>query len=121
MIRQAQAISLLALPVKLQQDTPAGTWVSATGNTVSATELPFGITQRDGVANEVIGVTVAGTASMNLEGLATSTVNEGDAVCYADGAMSVKTAAQAATAASTVSGILLHKAGANGHVEVLLK
>lgn len=121
MDKSVQAISVLTLPVTLQQDTPAGTWVTATGQAVSTNELPLGVTQYAGKAGTEVSVTVMGTASMNLDGIATTAVSAGDVICFESGAMVTKTAATAVTEQAAVQAIVLYDAGATAHAEVLLK
>jgi len=105
----------------MQQDTPKGTWVDAIGLAISATSLPLGVTQHDAQAGEVVAVTVLGTASVNMVGIASSQVLSGDAICYETGAMTLKSASDSVAAINTVRGIVLYDAAATGHAEVLLR
>lgn len=119
--KSVQHRSVLALPVTVQQDTPKGTWVTATGEQLTAQALPLGVTQYDAVAGETVAVTVIGTASMNLDGIAESQVMAGDAISFESGSLSVKAAAEAVSAPTSVLGIVLYDAAATGHAEVLLR
>lgn len=121
MDKSVQHRSILALPVMLQQDTPKGTWVDATGANIAAGGLPMGVTQSSAAAGEVVAVTVLGTASMNLNGIASGAVMQGDVVCLNTGSMTVKTATAALTADDNIHGIVLYDAAVTGHAEVLIK
>lgn len=121
MDKSVQHRSILALPVTMQQPTPKGTWVTAQGLSDLTGALPLGVTQYDGDAGEIVSVTVLGTASVNLEPIATAAVMTGDALCFEAGAFVIKSAADAATTPTTVRGIVLYDAAATGHAEVLLR
>ncbi|WP_019672303.1 capsid cement protein [Psychrobacter lutiphocae] len=119
--KSVQHRSVLALPVTVQQDTPKGTWVTATGTKLTANSLPLGITQYDAATGETVAVTVIGTASMNLDGIAESQVMAGDAITFDAGSVAVKPAAEAASILMDVRGVVLYDAAATGHAEVLLR
>lgn len=121
MDKSVQHRSILALPVTMQQATAKGTWVDATGSTIAAGVLPMGVTQDDAAAGEMVAVTVLGTASMNLSGIASGAVMKGDVICLNTGSMTVKTATAALTAGDNIHGIVLYDAAATGHAEVLIK
>ena len=121
MDKSVQHLAILALPVTMQQDTAKGTWVDALGLHVSATSLPLGVTQYDASAGEAVAVTVLGTASVNMVGIASAQVLAGDVLCYESGAITVKASSAAAAAPNTVRGIVLYNAAATGHAEVLLR
>ena len=121
MDKSVQHIAVLALTVNVQQDTPKGSWVDATGSTIAARAVPLGVTQHAGHAGETVAITVLGTASVDLNGIASAAVMQGDVICLDTGSMVVKTAAAALTASDTVHGIVLYDAAATGHAEVLIK
>lgn len=121
MDKSVQHISILALPVTMQQNTARGTWVDAKGATIGAGSVPLGVTQDDAAAGEMVAVAVLGTASMNLAGIASTAVTQGDVICLNTGSMVVKTATAALTAGDHIYGILLYDAAATGHAEVLIK
>lgn len=121
MDKSVQHIAVLALALTVQQDTPKGTWVDATGAAIAAGVVPMGVTQEDAAAGETVAVTVLGTASMDLNGVASAAVMQGDVICLNAGSMVTKTAASALTADDTVHGIVLYDAAATGHAEVLLR
>lgn len=121
MDKSVQHIAVLALTVTVQQDTPKGTWVDATGSTIAADVMPLGVTQHDAQAGDTVAVTVIGTASMDLNGIASAAVMQGDVICLNAGSMVVKTATAALTAKDKVHGIVLYDAAATGHAEVLIK
>lgn len=123
MDKSVQHHSVFALSIMAQQDTPKGSWVDATGQTMAVGVLPTGITQYEATAGEMVSVTVIGTASMDLNGIATVQVKHGDVVCWdkAAGSLLIKTAAEVATDGDHVYGIVLSDAAASGHAEVLIK
>ena len=121
MDKSVQHIAVLALTVNVQQDTPKGSWVDATGSTIAARAVPLGVTQEAASAGDIVSVTVLGTASMNMNGIASGAVMQGDVICLDTGSMVIKTAAAALTASDTVHGIVLYDAAATGHAEVLIK
>ena len=121
MDKSVQHISILALPVTVLQNTFKGTWVDAKGSTITADAMPLGITQEDAAVGETVSVTVLGTASMDLNGIASAAVMQGDVICLNEGSMVVKTATSALTAGDSVHGIVLYDAAATGHAEVLIK
>ena len=121
MDKSVQHRSILALPVTVQQDTPKGSWVDAPGTLMAADALQMGVTQDAASAGDIVSVTVLGTASMNMNGIASGAVMQGDVICLDTGSMVVKTAAAALTAKDNVHGIVLYDAAATGHAEVLIK
>lgn len=121
MDKSVQHIAILALAVTVQQDTPKGTWVDATGAAIAAGVVPLGVTQHDAAAGETVSVTVLGTASVDMVGIATAAVMQGDVICLNAGSMVVKAASAALTAKDKVHGIVLYDAAATGHAEVLIK
>ncbi|ERL56144.1 capsid cement protein [Psychrobacter aquaticus] len=121
MDKSVQHINVLSLPVTVQQDTVKGTWVDVMGLTISANALPLGVTEHDANAGEMVAVTVMGTASVNMVGIANTAVLRGDAICYETGAMTIKPSSEAVAVPNTVRGIMLYDAAATGHAEVLLR
>lgn len=121
MDKSVQHRSVLSLPVAVQQDTVKGTWVDATGATIVANKVPMGITENDAAAGDLVAVTVLGTASMRLDGIATAQVLAGDVIYLSTDSMAIQTATAALTAGDTVRGIVLYDAAATGHAEVLLR
>lgn len=116
-----QAIALLNLPVKVAQDTPKGTWVTATGGLVATGEAPIGVTQADAKQGEMVAITVIGTASMNLAGIAVGAVKQGDLVIIDGGVLQIVSANTYATNVSKLLGVVLYDANPNGHAEVLIR
>ena len=121
MDKSVQHRSILALPVTVLQNTFKGTWVDAKGSTITGNSVPMGITQEDAAVGETVAVTVLGTASMDLNGIASAAVMQGDVICLNTGSMVTKTAAAALTAGDHIHGIVLYDAAATGHAEVLIK
>lgn len=121
MDKSVQHRSILALPVIMQQDTTKGTWVDATGAVIAADAVPLGVTQHDAAAGETVAVTVLGTASMDLNGIATAAVMQSDVICLDTGSMVVKTASTALTAGDHIYGVVLYDAATTAHAEVLIK
>lgn len=115
-----QAIALLNLPVKVAQDTPKGTWVTATGELVASGKAPIGVTQADAKQGDIVAITAIGTASMNLAGIAVGAVKQGDLIIL-DGAVQVVVANTYATNMGKLLGVVLYDANPNGHAEVLIK
>lgn len=114
-----QAISLLTLPVLLAQDTPKGTWLTATGKTVDTGGVPIGISQTDGKQGELVSVTIIGTASMKLDNIAGTAVAQGDLVVFDNTVMLVKPN-QSAQYAGKILGVVLYDAHQSGFAEVLI-
>lgn len=116
-----QAIAVLNLTVKVAQDTPKGTWVTATGGLLATGEAPLGITEYDAKKGDAISTTVVGTASMNLAGIAVGAVKQGDLVIIEGGALQIAPTNTYATNMGKLLGVVLYDANPNGHAEVLIK
>lgn len=116
-----QAIAVLNLTVKVAQDTPKGTWVTATGGLLSTGEAPLGITEYDAKKGDAISTTVLGTASMNLSGIAVGAVKQGDLLIMDNGTLQIVAANTYAANATKLLGVVLYDANQSGHAEVLIK
>jgi hypothetical protein len=119
--QSTQAIAILNLPIRLTQDTPKGTWVTATGGLVTSGEAPIGVTQTDGKTGDMVTTTSLGTASMSMVGIASATVKQGDLIVLDAGAISVTPANSYATNVGKLLGVVLYDANPNGHAEVLIR
>lgn len=117
---KTQAISLLTLSVLLAQDTLAGSWVTATGETPSGQAPLLGVTATDGKKGQMVSVTALGTASMNLKDIATSPVKQGDIVVYEDGIM-ILPATHLDVYATKIVGVVLYDTHQNSHAEILIR
>ncbi|MFB2538817.1 capsid cement protein [Acinetobacter sp. c3-l95] len=113
-----QAVSLLNLSVTVQQDTPKGTWVSAKGELITANQAPIGVTQNDAKKGTMVAVTAVGTASMNLAGIASGAVKQGQLIIL-DGTIQVSNPSGYAMNARVI-GVVLYDAHQSGHAEVLI-
>lgn len=122
-----QHIAALILTVRLGQDTPKGTLVGANGKLMSDVAdgnvpMRLGITQQDAKEDELVAVTVLGTASLLVpDG---QTPKQGDALLYnADGSIGFETLTTANydSKRNQVIGVALEDGVAGGFVEVLLR
>lgn len=122
-----QHIAALILTVRLEQDTPKGTLVGANGKLMSDVAdgnvpMQLGITQQDAKEDELVAVTVLGTASLLVP--SGQTPKQGDALLHsADGTISFETLTTANydSKRNQVIGVALEDGVAGGFVEVLLR
>lgn len=123
MDKSVQHRSVFAVPVTVQQDTPKGTWVTATGETLTVGVMPFGVTQHAVLAGETVAVTTLGTASVDLSSCTTqaATVSKGNVLVYNPNNASVRIFESTIGRFSNVIGVVLYDAAATGHAEVLLR